>query len=177
MLDFFNKYFHPSSTQRARLSVHLHAQGKAEGVEKRQEEAIKKAHETSEEEKQKLKEEYAKYFGKDSDVNTTMKGLLEGLGSKDPVPAIWQSVESLGSHLREALRVSEKTISMLLEQAKTLGVEQTKPEHLLAVNGTTAADLATEITDVRVFKSSLVASSGPRAAKDLSEYEDTDAKL
>jgi insulysin len=177
VLDFYNKHFHPSSTQRARLSIKLHAQGKADGVDERQEEAKKKAHESAEEEKQKLKEEYAKYFGQDSNVDTTMQGLLEGLGSKDPVPAIWQSVESLGSYLREGLKVSEKAISVLLEQAKTLGVTQTKPEHLLAVNGTTAADLATEITDVRAFKSGLVASSGARPAKDLTEYEDTDAKL
>lgn len=33
------------------------------------------------------------------------------------------------------------------------------------------------ITDVRSFRAGLVATRGARAAKDLGEYEDTDAKL
>ena len=45
MVEFFNKYFDPASSDRARLSIHLYALGKAEGVEKRQEEAEKKADE------------------------------------------------------------------------------------------------------------------------------------
>ncbi|KAM0362854.1 hypothetical protein ACHAPK_011456 [Fusarium culmorum] len=43
--EFFNEHLNPSSTRRARLSIHLQAQGKAEGVDKRQEEAQKKADE------------------------------------------------------------------------------------------------------------------------------------
>ncbi|KAF4466366.1 insulysin, partial [Fusarium albosuccineum] len=45
VVEFFNKHFNPASSERARLSIHLHAQGKAEGAEKRQEEAQKKADE------------------------------------------------------------------------------------------------------------------------------------
>ncbi|RTE67947.1 hypothetical protein BHE90_017676, partial [Fusarium euwallaceae] len=40
-----------------------------------------------------------------------------------------------------------------------------------------AISTAVEITDVRVFKANLPASSGARPVKDVSEYEDTDAKL
>ncbi|CZR49746.1 uncharacterized protein FPRO_14777 [Fusarium proliferatum ET1] len=43
IVDFFNQHLNPSSTQRARLSIHLKAQDKAEGVDKRQEEAQKQA--------------------------------------------------------------------------------------------------------------------------------------
>ncbi|RSL79660.1 hypothetical protein CDV31_017186, partial [Fusarium ambrosium] len=40
-----------------------------------------------------------------------------------------------------------------------------------------AMSTAVEITDVRVFKANLPASSGARPVKDVSEYEDTDVKL
>lgn len=177
-MEFFNKHFNPSSTQRARLAIYLHAQGKAEGAQKRQEDAQKKAHEAAEEEKVKLKQEYSKYFlGQELDAGTKIRRLLEGLGSQDPSPSIWQTVESLGDHLREALKLPEKTITVLLEQAKILGVKQTNPDEPRALNGTTAVDYAIEITDVRLFKSKLTASSGARPVKDLVEYEDTDAKL
>ncbi|KAF4965839.1 hypothetical protein FSARC_6403 [Fusarium sarcochroum] len=43
--EFYNRHLNPTSKQRARLSIHLEAQGKAEGVDKRQEEAQKKADE------------------------------------------------------------------------------------------------------------------------------------
>ncbi|SCV61193.1 related to insulysin precursor (metalloendopeptidase) [Fusarium fujikuroi] len=43
IVDFFNQHLNPSSTQRARLSIHLKAQDKAKGVDKRQEEAQKQA--------------------------------------------------------------------------------------------------------------------------------------
>ncbi|KAH6980474.1 insulin-degrading enzyme [Ilyonectria destructans] len=178
IMEFFNKHFNPSSTQRARLAIYLHAQREAEGAQKRQEDAQKKAHETAEEEKAKLKREYSKYFlGQELDAGTKIRRLLEGLGSQDPSPSIWQTVESLGDHLREALKLPEKTITVLLEQAKLLGVKQTKPDEPRALNGTTAVDYAIEITDVRLFKSKLTASSGARPVKDLVEYEDTDAKL
>lgn len=100
-MEFFNKYFSPASSERARLSIHLRAQGTAEGAQQRQEEAQKKADE-------------------------------------------------------------ESTSSQ--KEDKTC-------------NGISAVASAEEITDVRVFKASLTASSGARPAKDLSEYEDTDAKL
>ncbi|SPJ80249.1 related to insulysin precursor (metalloendopeptidase) [Fusarium torulosum] len=45
VVEFFNRHLNPRSKHRARLSVYLEAQGKAEGVDKRQEEAQKKADE------------------------------------------------------------------------------------------------------------------------------------
>ncbi|KAJ4178578.1 metalloprotease [Fusarium falciforme] len=93
MVEFFNKYFDPASSERARLSVHLHAQGKAEGVEKRQEKAQKKADEEA---------------------------------PAGDIPS--------------------------------------------------AISTAVEITDVRVFKANLPASSGARPVKGVSEYEDTKMK-
>ncbi|KAF9772571.1 hypothetical protein IL306_009710, partial [Fusarium sp. DS 682] len=91
VVDFFNQRLNPASSQRARLSIHLHAQGKAEGVDKRQEEAQKKADE-------------------------------------EPSPG-------------------------------------------------NAVKTAEEITDVRLYKARLTASTGARPVRDISEYEDTDAKL
>ncbi|KAF4955933.1 hypothetical protein FSARC_11712 [Fusarium sarcochroum] len=45
MVEFFDQYFSPASSQRARLSIHLQAQSKAEGIDQRQKEAQKKADE------------------------------------------------------------------------------------------------------------------------------------
>lgn len=91
VVEFYNKHLNPTSTRRARLSIHLQAQGKAEGVDKRQEEAQKKA---------------------------------------DEEPSAGDAVAT-----------------------------------------------AQEVTDVRLYKAGLTASSGARPVKDISEYEDTDAKL
>jgi insulysin len=95
MVEFFNQHFDPASSERARLSIHLHAQGKAEGVEKRQEEAQKKADEEA---------------------------------PAGDIPS--------------------------------------------------AISTAVEITDVRVFKANLPASSGAQPVKEVSEYEyeDTETK-
>jgi insulysin len=94
-LECFKKYLSPASTERARLSVYLYAQGK----------------------------------GKDGEQDET---------KQTPAPA-------------EAPDVS--------------------------ANGKTAIDEAIEIEDVYAFKASLAATPGARPVKDLSEYEDTDAKL
>ncbi|RGP63560.1 insulysin [Fusarium sporotrichioides] len=91
VVEFFNKHLNPTSTRRARLSIHLQAQGKADGVDKRQEEAQKKA---------------------------------------DEEPSAGDAVKT-----------------------------------------------AQEVTDVRLYKAGLTASSGARPVKDISEYADTDAKL
>jgi insulysin len=43
VMEFLNRRLNPVSSRRDRLSIHLQAQGKAEGVDKRQEEAQKNA--------------------------------------------------------------------------------------------------------------------------------------
>ncbi|KAF5253168.1 hypothetical protein FANTH_1922 [Fusarium anthophilum] len=45
IVDFFNQHLNPTSRQRARLSIHLQAQSKAEGIDERQKNAQKKADE------------------------------------------------------------------------------------------------------------------------------------
>ncbi|RBR05200.1 uncharacterized protein FIESC28_11410 [Fusarium coffeatum] len=45
VVEFYSRLLNPTSTRRARLSIHLKAQNKAEGVDKRQEEAQRKADE------------------------------------------------------------------------------------------------------------------------------------
>ncbi|KAH7461785.1 hypothetical protein FOMA001_g18795 [Fusarium oxysporum f. sp. matthiolae] len=91
VIEFFGQHFNPASSQRSRLSIHLQAQSKAEGVDKRQEEAQKKADE-------------------------------------EPSPG-------------DAVKTAEK------------------------------------ITDVRLYKAGLAASSGARSVKDIHEYEDMNVAL
>lgn len=47
----------------------------------------------------------------------------------------------------------------------------------VSANGNTPIDEATEIKDVCALKASLAVTPGARPVRDLSEYEDTDAKL
>ena len=97
VLECFNKYLSPASSERARLSVYLYAQG---------------------------------------------RGQDEG---KEVSP----------------------------QEEVTTEKEQTDD----AANGKTAVDEAIEIHDVYGYKASLAATPGACPVKDLSEYEDTDAKL
>ncbi|CVL08127.1 related to insulysin precursor (metalloendopeptidase) [Fusarium mangiferae] len=91
VIEFFHQRLNPASSHRVRFPIHLQAQGKVEGVDKRQEEAQKKADE-------------------------------------EPSPG-------------DAVKTAE------------------------------------EITDVRLYKAGLAASSGARPVKDINEYGCTDVKL
>lgn len=67
------------------------------------------------------------------------------------------------------------------EETKETGASEVaskeKEQPDVSANGKTAIDEAIEIEDVYAFKASLAATPGARPVKDLSEYEDTDAKL
>ncbi|KAK2595763.1 metalloprotease [Conoideocrella luteorostrata] len=61
-------------------------------------------------------------------------------------------------------------------RARGAGEVDTKMANGLT-NGISAVDSAQEITDVRQFKAGLLPSPGPRPAKEISEFEESDAKL
>ena len=104
------------------------------------------------------------------------------------------------SYLRDSAGVAEEQIRALAEQGEGL-LQQILPSLNLSssttsakeaetnghvangdvkVNGNEAQDEAKKpvlIEDVRAWKASLPASQGPRMVKDLSEFEDFEAKL
>jgi insulysin len=140
--EFYNKYFSPVSTSRARISVHLHARGAGE-------------------------------------LDNKIINLLKKSGLEDVPAEKRQSVELLTGHLKEERKMPDSQARTIISQAKELGLKQAVEgaEAGSALHGAPAVESATEITDVRRFKASLLASAGARPVKDLSEYEEVDAKL
>jgi insulysin len=104
------------------------------------------------------------------------------------------------SYLRDSAGVAEEQIKALAEQGEGL-LQQILPSLNLTSSSTTAKEAETNgnvetngvekvngndekekkkpvlIEDVRAWKASLPASQGPRMVKDLSEFEDFEAKL
>lgn len=143
-MDFYNKYFHPSSKSRARISVHLHARGAVE---------------------------------RDAKVVDA----LDKAGFAEVPEEDRKSLDLVKAHLESKHKPSEADLDSVLASIKELGLVQTAhPEddaEAVANGGECAVDTAQEITDVRLYKSGLLASSGARPVKQLSEFEDNDSKL
>lgn len=140
MLEFFDKYFSPSSSSRARLSVHLYARGSSE-------------------------------------VDSKVVDLLKNLGLEDVPKENRASLDLLEGHLKTGQSVSDDQRTVLLAQAKELGLPQASPKVETSSNETPAIDAAVEITDGRQYKAGLQVSSGARPVKDLKEFEEIDPKL
>lgn len=142
MQEFYKAYISPSSPNRARISVHLHARGAGE-------------------------------------LDTKIIELLQAAGL-DEIPAEQrQSLDLLEKHLKDDVQLSDDKVASLISQAKESGLKPTANEEEPGdvANGSSAVSSATEITDIRRFKTGLLASLGARPVKDLSEYEEIDAKL
>lgn len=142
MQEFYGRFFNPESKERARISVHMHAQ-------------------------------------KAGQVDKQIIDLLVQSGYGDVPTEKRQSIELLKGHLHEERKLSREETESILCQAKELGLKQAASgaEPGEALRSARAVLDAIEIHDVRRFKADLLASAGARPVKDLSEYEDVDAKL
>ncbi|XWW97607.1 hypothetical protein V2A60_005592 [Cordyceps javanica] len=92
-----------------------------------------------------------------------------------------KSIDLIKAHLQAKHKPSEASLDSIIASMKELGLVQTAhPEddaEAIANGGECAVDTAQEIEDVRLYKSGLLASSGARPVKQLSEFKDTDSKL
>lgn len=125
MVEFYKHYIHPNSAQRAKLAVHLIAQGTAP--------AVVAAESSSTSEK--------------PIVNATTSILEKGI---------------------QALGLNKTTKAEQVDGSKADDADGKKE-----INGTTPI----LITDVRDFKARLQISAGPRAVRELSEFEELSTKL
>lgn len=198
---FYRSYFHPSSTTRAKASVHLIAQG---GSSSNSSENLKKL--TS-----ALSQALTQLGGDSSSTaavdDTALSQQLSKLDlssgtSLDPKKVMG----ALTSYLRDSAGLAEERVKELIEQGEGL-LGQILP----ALNLTSAASSGETVSkegpsadvpvanghgvsnggdgeaeekkqpilikDVRAWKAGLQASRGPRAVRDLSEFEDLGAKL
>lgn len=113
------------------------------------------------------------------ELDTKIIKLLLQAGLEDVPAEQRQSLDLLEKYLKEEAKMAEDNVSSIMDKAKECGLKPAAPdaESLSMVNGAVAVNQATEITDIRRFKSGLLASLGARPVKDLSEYEDLDSKL
>jgi len=159
MIEFFNHYIHPNSPSRAKLAVYLEAQAKSDVSTKEITELIKTLNLDSTTATKAATDLQARLTAAGKDVEEELTGLRE--------------------YLLHDLKVPEGRIDAAAEAWKKIHADHGPNDNVVkdaeppSANGTTPVF----IEDVRAFRASLPASSGPKPAKDLSEFEDLDAKL
>lgn len=174
--DFYRSYFHPSSETRAKAAIHLIAQGSSSSTSNN----VKKL--TS-----ALSQALTQLAGTTVD-ETALSARLEKLDltAGSNVQGVLGAVTG---YLRETAGMVEDRVKSLSEQGEGLlqqilpslnltsetkdSEEKTNGDAELKENGKKTV----LINDVRAWKASLSASQGPRTVKDLSEFEDFEAKL
>lgn len=159
MIDFFNRYIHPSSNQRSKLAIYFVAQAKSDVSTKQITELIKGLELDTEASAQ---------------AATDLQARLSAAAPDEE-----KEVEGLKSYLFHDLKVTETKIDAAVEiwrkiHAQSIGtngiVKDAQPP---SSNGIAPV----VINDVRDFKAGLTVTAGARPVKDLSEYEELDPKL
>lgn len=148
MIAFFDKYIKPGSPTRAKLSVHLVAQASAESDEKMT--------------------DLLKSLSLDKATETKVRASLLR-------PELRDDKENLQLYLK-TLSLAEDKIAAVVAAAEdpATGPKKDGPS---SEEKPQAGPAPTVITDIRTFRASLQATPGARPIKDLSAYEDLDAKL
>lgn len=159
MIEFFNQYIHPCSPSRAKIAVYLEAQSKSDVSTKQISELIKTLGLGTTDAAQ---------------AATDLQTRLSGAGHD-----VEKEVADLRDYLLHDLKVPEGKIDATAEAWRKIhtehgpGNEVVKDAEPPSANGTTPVI----IHDVRVFRSGLATSKGATPVRDLSEYEDLEAKL
>lgn len=114
-----------------------------------------------------------------SELDAKIVNLLEQSGLKDVPQEKRQSVDLLQGYLESKKLLASGKLEKIIEEIKKMGLSQGTSSE--AANGTTggfsAVDTVREITDVRHHRAGLLASSGARPVRQISEFEELDAKL
>lgn len=113
------------------------------------------------------------------ELDTKIIEILSKAGLQGVPAETRQSIDLLERHLEEKLNLPKNVTGSIIAEAKEAGLKRiASDDHPGSIsNGSTAVVSATEITDLRRFKSGLMVSQGARPVKDLSEFEEVDAKL
>jgi insulysin len=159
MVEFFNRYIHPSSPQRAKLALHFVAQAKSD-VSTRQ-----------------ISELVAALDLDDDRAALAATDLQARLSAAHHDEA--KEMEKLEQYLLHDLKVTESKIDAAVEAWKKLHDQDAGPNGVVKDAPLPSSNGSTPIIidDVRDYKASLAVSAGARPVKDLSEYEDLGSKL
>ncbi|PYH90104.1 LuxS/MPP-like metallohydrolase [Aspergillus ellipticus CBS 707.79] len=176
IMQFYQQFVEPQSPTRAKLAIHLKAQGGAH------------AHKPEEQ-----KAQVVSFFGKqletagfavDTDrLSAAFAGVDVSSGDEGEIlTALKAFLGSMSLSEQQTQTVVEQVQGNLGLQLKQAGIEPKKADsdaasHSNGVNGTNGDPHSTYINNVPEFKARLGISSGPSPITDLSEFEDFDAKL
>ena len=107
--------------------------------------------------------------------------LLQKANLEDVPAKQRQSLDFLEKYLKETVQLEDSKVAAIIADAEKAGLKPVTSEDDAKAgdiaSGSDAVNKATVIEDIRAFKSGLMASAGAQPVKDLSEFEDTDAKL
>ena len=182
MLEFYRTYYLPNAPKRAKASVHLIAQASAADLA---------ANTSSAEKKEKLVEVITQMLNQLGLEDADGKELAKKMDKVDISSGDMDGIlGAVGSYLQSSLNVAAEQAEQVMEQGKealamilpSLGiVSQSEPKEdeadgQVATNGDTPSKTIV-IEDVKAFKASMPLSAGARPVKDLSEFEELEAKL
>lgn len=158
------------STKRTKLSVHLIAQGQAQAAKL-----------TASEKLAKLEEKLVELLEEqDITVDEKFKSRIQSIDTEtadiDSVAKVVQDylINDLDYEDDEVEELMESGKPMLGSLLVSSGIQ--KPVEEAPVNGA-ATRKATVVSDVHKYKAQLMATTGPRPVRDITEFEDIEPKL
>ncbi|EOD51237.1 putative a-pheromone processing metallopeptidase ste23 protein [Neofusicoccum parvum UCRNP2] len=179
LLNFFDHYISPQSASRAKISVHMLAQSSPAAI------AQSAQSSTSPEKQATSLVTLAVQFLNSEGVGANADSLAKRLQGVDIAKGDTQGIiAAISAHLLEDLKIPQARAAEVLQKGAavmstalpSLGIDDVKQ-----VNGVegekNGPPAPVKITDVRDFKAGLQVGRGPRAVKELSEFEDLESKL
>ena len=185
MLEFYRTYCLPTSSTRAKAAVHLIAQSSAADLA---------AKTSSSEKREKLVDTIVQMLEQLGLEDANVADLNKRLEKVDVAAGDLQGiVGAVGSYLNESAGMAAEQVEQVMEQGQaafaavlpSLGIvskdeamvnEGTQTNGEVVANGE-VRDKTVVIEDVKAFKASIPLSAGVRPVKDLSEFEELEAKL
>src|ERR1700760_3406331 len=174
IIEFFKTYMSPKSPNRAKLSVHLLAQGQAQAANMSPSEKLAKLQEKLSEllEEQEIPVDNEK-------LHARIKTIDPSTGNADTVIQVMVAylVKDLGIDEEEVEELVEQGPAMLGSVLASAGMQSdVEMDDKPAVNGAATSN-AVLIKDVRAYKAQLQTTSGPQPYKHITEFEDLEPKL
>ena len=180
MMEFFNRYIHPTSPTRAKLSVHMIAQLSPRAL----------AHNISEaDQKSKLVGLLGKYMGT-TGLSVNIEQLSQRFESVNMAKGDREGIgNAISTYLLEDAQMPADEVTQIMQQANqllltalpSLGVEiqpMTDGEDLsIEIPEAPLVKATTFIENIHHFKAILTASAGPLAVTNLSDFEELEPKL
>lgn len=187
MLKFFKTYYHPSSPKRAKIATHLIAQASPADIA---------ANTSTSEKQEKLVDTIVQMLEQLGLEDVSSAELQKRMQKVDITSGDFGGiVAATGNYMKEGLGMAAEQVDQVLEHGKvalghilpSLGIvsksksgdasgEATETNGEVVVNGERQNETVV-IEDVKAFKASMPLSAGPRAVKDLSEFEELGPRL